>query len=272
MTSVDPDKIHLTLLSNAHDFVNESLRNVDRSTHGDDGLMKFAVIHLAQAVELLLKERLRREHPLLVHRRVEKGQQTVNVDEALARLARCSVNLGEHEVKRLRAARDIRNDLMHFEVTASVGQLYAAYVSLFEFASYFHQRELEAELHEAINEDLHQLETIIMSQFERDVIMFQGEEVVTGWPMELVQAQGFPMLYINGTSYRRIPNGDPSDLLAGNEVLPCHDCAALPGQLHAFGCDAERCPTCQGQLLTCDCEDDVLGDRLKLGGAEGLLT
>lgn len=266
MSTDGQDQIRLTLLSNAHDFVNESLRNLDRATEGDEALTKFAVIHLAQAVELFLKERLRREHPLLVHRRVEKGHQTVTVDEALARLARCDVDLGEREVKRLRAARDIRNDLMHFEVSASLGQLYAAYVSLFEFASYFHQRELGAELHDSIDEDLHVLETIIMSQFERDVIVFQGEEVVTGWPMELVQAQGVPMLHIDGAPYLRIAHGDALDLLAGNDLPPCHDCAALSGQLHAFGCDAERCPKCGGQLLICDCEDDVLGGRIKLDG------
>jgi hypothetical protein len=33
----------------------------------------------------------------------------------------------------------------------------------------------------------------------------------------------------------------------------CHDCGALEGQLHLYGCDMERCPFCLGQLITCGC-------------------
>jgi hypothetical protein len=50
----------------------------------------------------------------------------------------------------------------------------------------------------------------------------------------------------------------------GNEVFdwqadksPCHDCAAVKGQLHTPGCDVEECPNCHEQALSCDCD---LGD------------
>jgi hypothetical protein len=36
----------------------------------------------------------------------------------------------------------------------------------------------------------------------------------------------------------------------------CHDCNAPSGQLHHLGCDVERCPVCDGQLISCGCWSD----------------
>lgn len=33
----------------------------------------------------------------------------------------------------------------------------------------------------------------------------------------------------------------------------CHDCGASVGEPHHVGCDVERCPRCEGQLISCDC-------------------
>ena len=34
---------------------------------------------------------------------------------------------------------------------------------------------------------------------------------------------------------------------------PCHDCGCHVGDNHTPGCDMERCPKCNGQLISCDC-------------------
>jgi hypothetical protein len=45
----------------------------------------------------------------------------------------------------------------------------------------------------------------------------------------------------------------------------CHDCAIanVPGNVHHWGCDIERCPSCKGQLLSCDCNVDFEWDGVE---------
>ena len=51
----------------------------------------------------------------------------------------------------------------------------------------------------------------------------------------------------------------------------CPDCGAEPDELHAFGCDVERCPQCGGQLLSCSCfagcdDEDAIVGRMPWAG------
>jgi hypothetical protein len=36
----------------------------------------------------------------------------------------------------------------------------------------------------------------------------------------------------------------------------CHDCNIAYGGVHHPGCDAEECPRCHGQLISCGCLND----------------
>lgn len=65
--------------------------------------------------------------------------------------------------------------------------------------------------------------------------------------------------YVHGQKYiPAIKNGGPGDWSEGKPGRACHDCNAQPGEYHHYGCDAERCPVCKGQMLSCNCWGDKI--------------
>lgn len=69
------------------------------------------------------------------------------------------------------------------------------------------------------------------------------DERVTSCPanhfVEFPGGEGLPAIWYIDTGRRR-----------------CHDCNIAPGGYHHPGCDMERCPRCQGQLISCGCLDE----------------
>ncbi len=60
---------------------------------------------------------------------------------------------------------------------------------------------------------------------------------------------------INGKRITRIRVGSDGDFLKDSpRYCRCHDCNAMTGFFHHWGCDAERCPNCGRQIITCSCD------------------
>lgn len=75
---------------------------------------------------------------------------------------------------------------------------------------------------------------------------------------EMTTATGCALEWIiaNGKKYSRIKVGDPGDFFEAEPTgTRCGDCGAQVGYFHHWGCDCERCPSCGGQLISCDCKD-----------------
>ena len=71
------------------------------------------------------------------------------------------------------------------------------------------------------------------------------------WQQQIEAAQAEPTVMLAGVSYRRIPYG--RDYPDG---LPqCRDCGVEHGQLHVPACCVERCPRCDGQAISCLCDE-----------------
>ena len=62
---------------------------------------------------------------------------------------------------------------------------------------------------------------------------------------------------IKGKEYERIKSGiTPGYDADMGESYICHDCNVGAGQYHHLGCDMERCPVCNGQLISCGCWEE----------------
>ncbi len=88
---------------------------------------------------------------------------------------------------------------------------------------------------------------------EQQFVEFRGRRMVAGWPERIVAAQRIIQLEIGGVLLGRIRFGEEQDDRAA-EGQPCTDCRVERGEFHVPGCDAEECPNCHEQLITCECD------------------
>lgn len=113
-------KIEFDLLGNAVDSIQQAIDLLAWREEADDARrLKQAVLAIAHGVELLLKERIRKVHPVLIWENVDKfpslGARTVTVDTALSRLQKIGgLNISEADCDLIRSLRDTRNAIEHY--------------------------------------------------------------------------------------------------------------------------------------------------------------
>jgi hypothetical protein len=245
-------QFEMGLLDNAYDFVNESLRAAVRADRHARA-WKFAVVHIVQAIELLLKERLRREHAVLVWENVDRQKNTVSLSLAVSRITGpLGIDLTARELGAIEKARRWRDLMIHYEFELRVQEVKAVYSRLFEFVTAFHADHLTGELHAHVNQELWAKEAELIDFFHSQFVVYNGTEVHRAIPRQILEAQGIVDYTVEGEQFPRIRYGSEEgwhhDLLAA-----CGDCAVRVGELHLLGCDIEQCPRCSRQSLSCGC-------------------
>jgi len=87
----------------------------------------------------------------------------------------------------------------------------------------------------------------------KEYVIYQGVKMAAEWPAKIIEAQAIKNYMIEGQRYERIHYGEEGEDW-GADKGPCHDCGVIKGQYHVPSiCDVERCPSCKGQVISCDC-------------------
>lgn len=129
------ERLSLDLVDNALDFL------LDASQRASGGVLrdyKYAVLHLAAAIELILKARLEREHWALLFTDIDKASpealrngrfRSVDIDAALHRLRNiCSIAIEMETEKRIKGLQELRNQIQHSRVDIGATQVKARLV------------------------------------------------------------------------------------------------------------------------------------------------
>ena len=147
-------KLQLSLWENSRSFFCEPIAKALLADR-DPMAWRFAILTLVQAIELVVKERLRREHPLLVLENVDKPTRTVSLDQGVKRLRRIQgVEIDSSDVAALDRAKDWRNAIVHAEIDVDTDQLKAAFATLLGFYAAFTKRHVDEEVYAVLTPDL----------------------------------------------------------------------------------------------------------------------
>lgn len=256
-------KLKTTLLENAYDFLNNSLYYYHLATTEDypedfKKYWKFSLVDIVQTMELLFKEVLRRENEFFIYENIDNPKHTVSISKALHRLKNIiKLDLEQKDEIVITKAIELRNQIMHFEMELDIKELSSIYTVIFEFLHSFHLRFLSEELHEKIQPEYWEEEALLIEQFQKEFVLYNGIEIMKEYAIEIAESQLFTTFKIHGMEYKRIKYGDEQS----NFTLPIHcvDCSVKKGYFHAFGCDIEICSNCGGQAISCPCDYEEVG-------------
>jgi TIR domain len=104
------------------------------------------------------------------------------------------------------------------------------------------------------------MEEAARAKWEGDFVEYNGTKVASFWPAQLEASQRKPFVLVT-RAMDRIRFGKETWWKMKKVISPCHDCAAVVGQLHGPGCDMEQCPACLGQWIGCGCRHDTVTEQ-----------
>jgi len=162
-------KVKLSLLQNANSFIEEAL---SKAILAENKTLqwKFAILSLVQAIELAIKERLRREHQVLIFSDIDNPKNTVNITVAFKRLKNiCGITITEKEAEAIHNVKQWRNLIVHSEFAFKAHTAKIAFATLLGFLEEFNRKHLDLNLQEILPEELWD-EALSINDFYKELV------------------------------------------------------------------------------------------------------
>ncbi|WP_343898746.1 hypothetical protein [Chitinophaga japonensis] len=116
------------ILENGLDYVKSGTEHIIKEH--DFTAYKYAILHLSAGVELILKDRIRREHWTLIFDNINQAKysllssgdfKSIDFETILNRLVNiCVIEISDKDIRILKDLRNLRNKIQHFEFTINV--------------------------------------------------------------------------------------------------------------------------------------------------------
>jgi hypothetical protein len=201
-------ELKFSLVENAIDYIFEAIGCLNSKDHRK---LKYAVLHLSGAVELVFKARLIQEHWSLVFNNPGNATRTqfeagdfssVDFQEVQNRLANvCNVNLLPQQPV-LRALRKLRNRVEHFAFSAEIREIESLLIKIWSFLWDFLHKELpdeiadQQEVLDKVRDAMHKHQGLVNSRLKDleprvDALRRAGTTILT-CPLCLQEALSIP--------------------------------------------------------------------------------
>jgi hypothetical protein len=151
--------IQFDLLTNARDSLSQAIQLLAWKDIGSDqGRLKHAIVHVAHAIELILKERLRQVSPAFVWEQVDKypslEARTVTVDLAISRLKNIGgISFSKGDENKLLSLRKTRNAIEHYEWRTTEKEAKTVIGDALSFVFHFACEHLHVDISEDFKND-----------------------------------------------------------------------------------------------------------------------
>ena len=149
MPDQNDERLQLSLAANALDFLK---RAIEETAAADGRSLKYAVLHLADGIELLLKARLSQEAWYLLFANIDTADRgslsngefkSVELDATVERLDRlANVALPAKNMAILKSLRGLRNRIRHYTADVNINEANALLGKTLAFALSFCETEL----------------------------------------------------------------------------------------------------------------------------------
>lgn len=149
-------EVKFTLIENSYNFIKQSISQAIQAEENPEH-WKYAILHLIMAIELVLKDLLRKDHEILIFKNIDNPKETVSLPFAANRLQKISkIKFELDDISTINLATEFRNQIVHYEFSFKVAEIKSIYAKLIGFLQSFLIKHYSKKLSEIIEKEIWQ--------------------------------------------------------------------------------------------------------------------